>query len=488
MDRGARTRRRLTLVGAAGALLILGIAAFLLFLRTPSLTPPPPTWEGDEAALPDLPTSSILLPILMDPGVLEARVEAELPSRFGNLEERRQDPSIPGLEFAFEAERESTALSFRGDTVALEMVLRYRGRVWYDAPFLGPLTAACPGGEASAPRVRVVLSSPVGLSEDWALRTETTVETLEAASPEVGDRCMIPGLELDVTDALLAGAFPLLQEQAGLVDDALSRVALREEVERAWEELRQPILMADETWLTLEPVGVWRAELEGTDGEGMLRASVGLALLPRVVMGAEPPASDTRLPPRIDDPDGEEFELVVDGRIGYALASRLATEAMAGQEFTVGGRTVEVQGVEVSGHGGGRLALALEVEGAVQGRLFLVGTPVYDSGTGSISIPDLSLHVESRNVLARSAGWLLEAGFSDEIRRRAVWPITPLVAQSRTAWQEAWNRELAPGVQLEGGLDELEVIDVGAGRGEIVVRSRLEGSARILIDPRPTGA
>ncbi len=481
-------RRLLALISAGSAVLLLLAAVALLVLRTPSLSPPPPTWEGDAAALPELPTSSILLPILMDPEALAARVGSELPSTFGDPEERQRDPSIPGLEFAFSAARESISLSFRGDTVSIEMVLRYRGQAWYDAPFLGPLAVACPGGAAEAPRVRVVLSSPLALSDDWRLHTETRVDALAPAGPNAMDRCVIPGLGLDVTDVLLAGALPLLEERAALVDDALAQIDVRSDVEHAWEELSRPIPLAPDTWLTMEPLGVWRAELEGTDVNGQLRASIGLALRPRVVLGAEPPATNTSLPPRIDDPHAEEFDLVVDGRIDYGLASRLATEALAGQEFTAGGRSVEVRRVEVSGRGGGRLALAVDVAGAVRGRVFLVGTPVYDPAAERISIPDLSLHVESRNVLARSAGWLLSAGFSDQIRQRAVWPVAPLVAQSRPAWQEAWNRQIAPGIHLEGGLDDLEVIDVGAGRGGLVVRSRLEGSARVVIDPRPAGA
>jgi hypothetical protein len=143
------------------------------------------------------------------------------------------------------------------------------------------------------------------------------------------------------------------------------------------------------------------------------------------------------------------------------------------------------QTAAVTGVGDGRLALAIDLEGAVRGRLYLVGTPTLDRATGEVTVPDLRFSVGTRSILLRGAAWLARGAFPERIQQAVRFDAKATVEQARLLASREVDRDLGEGVRLEGRLDEAELVAVMARRDALVIRSRVGGELRLRIEAEP---
>ncbi len=484
----------------AAALLVAAVVATgllkVLSERGMRVEPPAPGPGAEVRALPELAPSQFNLTLVYRAGSLVDQLEANVPMRLGDVDVRHEHPTIPGLGYAFEAEREPFQFSVTDDTLRLSTVLRYQGRGWYDPPFLSEVAGACParamglpapprGGPLPdlRPRARVTLSTPLHLDSDWTLGTEIDVAVLEPLSGGERDRCRMTQFQVDLTDWLMLLAREMLEDLTSELDRQVAEVDVRQALEEHWLELHQPLPVADGFWLELDPEGVRRGQLRIGSERGevpVLHLPLELQVRPRLTTSPPPPQDLSVLPELAEGPvDGERFRIVAESRLSYAVLSDLLAAELQGRQFSQRGRTVRIQEVEVRGLGDGRLLMELDVEGDVRGRLFLVGTPVYDPEANEIHLPDLEVHVATRNLLAQVAAWALRTGLVGDLRTRTRWPLQETLSQVALVVGTSLDRQLGPDAWLFGKVAELEVNALQAARDVLVVRVEVEGSARL---------
>ncbi len=469
----------MAMIAALGAAILL----LLVFILRGGIRAPDPV-VGPPGELEPLPSSSLRLPVVYDPAPLLETLETVVPARIGDLSERRPHPSDPALRYAFQAERDPFEVELRGDTVHLSTVIRYGGRMWYASPFGGDLTAACglaqPGSEA--PRARIRLSSPLEVDEDWNLHSEMRVEEVAPLTPEDRCRASVLQLELDVTDLIMAAAEAFLEEQTEAIDATLEELDLLPHVEPFWDALRDPIPLAEGAWLILDPTGLAGGRLGGMNaGDPNIRTEIGILARPRIVMGAPPAPSSMPLPPLDRDASPGVGAILVDASLDYDYLSEVLAWALAGEPMRIGEREIRIREVRASEADDGRLRLDLEVEGAVDARLRIVGTPVYDPGSGELTVPDLELAVERGGALVRTGAWVLRTAFPGYLRSQARFPAADFVEAGRGLAAAGLNHRFSEEARMEGRVDSVEIVRVVATPGGVVVRTRIEAEARLVI-------
>ncbi len=470
-----------------GVLVVLVVGGGLYYLFGPggSVSSPAPQPGGPSPVLEELPPSLLNIPVEYSMDLVPQMLEDAVPMVMGDLGDRRNFPAASGVEYAFQVERESFQAQVVGDTIRVATTLHYQAQAWYDPPFLQEITGSCGRREAERPRARIVLASPVEVDEEWRLRTNLRVERLEPLSSESRDRCRVSDFNVDLTELVMEGARGFLDQWASEADAAVASLDLREQLSGYWEQLLEPVPVGEGFWLVLDPRGVRIGDIRPGEGERVsLRTTLAVQLSPRIVSGGRPSPSEQELPQLERGAAPGDSRVAVEARADYGTITELAARTLEGREFEAGGRTIRVRHASVHGVGDGRVALELDLAGALQGRVFLVGTPVYDSDRNEVTVPDLDFHVDTRNVLSRAAGWVLQTRFLDRIRREARFPVDPLLLASQAIGPEGIRYDLAPGVWLEGGLTDLEVTRVAALPDAMVVRSEVLGSLHLRIDDR----
>lgn len=485
-DRGFVTGRGTRV--AAGALAAVAlVAAVLLILQWRSrIDPDPPAGPG-QSSLPDLPPSDLNVSVDFTLDRLTRELDFLLPTTMGDLSERLSHPTNPRLSYAVETEREDLRLEARQDSLRITLVAGYRGRMWLESPFGDEITASCGTSPASgpAPRARIRMVTPLFLDRDWRVRSDLRVAGVEAASTGDRDRCEVAlsFLSFDATDLVLEAMRGELEDRASQLDSLVAAFDIRSMIDAPWRRMREPFVLGEDVWLLVDPLAMRRGPIEigGTRGDAV-GVDLGLSARPRVVVGVRPTASGSETPSLDEGDVDEQFTLHLEARIDYPTASRLLEGTLEGRELQVAGRSVRITDAAVYGASDGRVAVDLGVDGAVRGRLFLVGRPVLDSVTQEITVPNLRFSAGTRNVLLRSAVWLADTAFPAQVRRYARWPFGSELARARSVARTRFDRTLAPGVRLEGDIGPIDVTEVRALPDGFLVRSAVEGEASIEID------
>lgn len=434
-----------------------------------------------EARLSPLPPSLLAVPLQLDLDPLVAEMERGIPQRWGDVEERLAVPENDRLEVAFDLSRGPFQVSFEDSVAEVRTTVSYRARAWYDPPVLPTVSASCGTGEGEAPpRLDVVLSTPLSLDRDWRLRSRVALSAISPVTEADRDRCRMTVIRWDMTDRVIGGARSFLEAEAATIDSLVAGVDLRSRFVEWWDLLAQPIPLTDDVWLALGVEGLVRGPIRG-EGD-RIGTILGLRARPRLVVGPRPSDVPVPLPPLDTATVEPGFAVRVEARAEYDEAGEVLGRELAGRTLRRGEQTVELSAFEVSGIGGGRLALAVDLKGDARGRVYLVGTPQFDPTDGRIAIPDLDFDVASERALVDGAAWLIRVGLLELVRDAARWPAGPAVEWARSQVEGGLNRRLSSQVSLQGSVSEVRVVDVVAGIEALTVRADVRAEATLVLE------
>jgi hypothetical protein len=370
-------------------------------------------------------------------------------------------------------------VQLHGAEARIETTIGYALQVSYRMPALPDVGGSCGRGSAPRPRLRVAIGSPVAIGRDWSLRTEARIATVGPASATDRDRCQVTLFGVDVTEDVASAARGYVEDHLPAVDSSAARVDTRSRFEGWWGKLREPIQLDDSLWLAIRPERIRRGPVRGSGDT--VRVDLALSARPRIVYGPRPndplaplPALDTgTVVPRLD--------LLVDARADYAAITDFLDEQLGDTTVELGGRSLRIRSLALRGIGAGRLALELQLAGAVTGRVYLTGTPTIDPASGRISIPDLEFDEATRAELFPFLPGLTAVPLRDFLRTQAVWPAEPAIK-----WLTQWlaiglNRFLSDDLGVTGIVDDVDIVAAYAQREALFVRISARGRASLFL-------
>jgi hypothetical protein len=450
------------------------------FLRGPAgprLSPEPPPVLPDAPLADDQAISVLDVPVYIDLARLTSLVEREIPVQWVAEGVRVEDG--PAVSIALT--RGPVAGSYDGGIASLSLTVAYALRTSVAIPALPDLRVSCGVGETAAPRMDVRLVSPLSLTPDWSLQARTRVAHVAPSTDTPRDRCEVTPLRLNATPTVAEGMRSYLAEHTPSIDSVIATIDVRSRFEEWWSILSNPVRLAADTWLELRPEAIGAGPVTGSGSS--LEVHGRLSARPRLRFGPPPLAQPTPLPRLATVPSEEQsFEAVVDVMAHYSEVSAALSSLLRGTVFTGARRRIAIDGIAISGLGANRVAVEVTITGDIAGKLYFVGTPSYHRDEGVVSLPDLSMTVATSDRLVAGAAWLLDAGLEAILRERARWPVDVGVDWARTRLEDGLNAILEPGVRLSGELGDLEVLEVHARTGGLLVRARLSGRVELLLE------
>lgn len=463
------------------------LSALVVSCRSPAVDAPPPAMVADSITnMTPAPKSIVDAEIRYDLDPALAALEQAVPRNFGDIEKRNQMGDNKRAHFAFAAKRSPFVISVDGQRVSISGVVEYEGRGWY-RPFIGPeVSAACGTGNVPKPRARVRIESTIGLTEDWTLAAKSRVTRVEPYSDESRDHCRVTLLRIDVTDRVINSTRGVLEQQLSRLDRAMEGINTRARFEQWWRALARPIRLTDSIYFTINPTNVQLGAIDVDSGFAV--AKVRLEAMPRIVTGARPNDFDlfTPLPAlRKGVLVGDGLWVALEAEFGYDVANALLRKNLVGKEIEQAGRKVRIRDLQLSGIGGGRVALAVRFVGSVKGLVYFTGTPQYDDQTDQLSVPDLSYDLSTEDLLVRGLSWLRGDWLRDYLREKARFPVEGQLDRLRTLAMQGMNRRLADGVYLVATVDKAKGVSVLATRRALLVRATASGKAHLEINKAP---
>ncbi len=327
----------------------------------------------------------------------------------------------------------------------------------------------------------VTLLSKVGLS-NWKLNTDTSLESLDwNESPTTS----VMGKQVPIT-YLINPAIRLFKSKIERsIDQSIAKsMDFKPNVLDALDVLCQPRQLSEayQSWLRIVPSELYTTEAKFS--KGVVSLDMGLKGAVETVIGAKPSTKFDRekivLKPVSKMPQQLVANVVAVST--YADASRIITGNFKGQEFGSGKRKVTVQNVALW-HKGGKMVVALDLLGSVNGTIYLSGFPQYNAQTQEIYFDQLDYVLDTKSTLLKTANWLAEGVILRKIREACRYSIKPNLDEGRKEMQQYMkNYSPVPGVFVNGKLEGVEFSKIELTNKAILAFLKINGDLSVSVD------
>ncbi|MPR31994.1 DUF4403 family protein [Cytophagaceae bacterium SJW1-29] len=360
-------------------------------------------------------------------------------------------------------------------------------KVWVSVGYkVSPLGLTLSGHKETEFAVRIRFISKMHISPSWKVISETSVDSYDWITEPV---IKVAGFTLPVKSMVSRTLNRNFEKITKAIDEQVgSTIDLKTHVQKAWDLARRPVELskAYNTWLMVVPTGVVMTPLVVRNN--VIRSTIGLRGYTQTVTSMIPPEPVTNagLPNlEIVNKIPGAYRVGLISMVSYKEATRLAKAEFVGKTFSYsnGKYTVEVTDLDLFGQNEFLIIKAV-LRGSMNGTIYLRGMPHYDAATKNLTLKNLDYDLDTRNVIIKTAGWLLQGKFSAMMERNFVFPIGKQITEAQRSIQKMLTQNnLAKGIMLTGTLEEIvpdrvyltpeNIYSVVFARGQVSLR--LEG-------------
>ncbi|MDI6048603.1 DUF4403 family protein [Flavobacterium sp. XS2P24] len=327
----------------------------------------------------------------------------------------------------------------------------------------------------------VTLLSDVGLT-NWKMNTKTELKSLDwNESPTM----TVFGKNVPVTYLINPGIKLLKSKIEKKIDDAIAKsMDFKPNVLAALEKICVPFQMSDayESWLRIVPIEIYSTNAKLKNDTFVLE--MGMKCNMETLIGKQPEskfnASKIVLKPVSKIP--QEITANIVAVSTYLEASKLMTKNFAGQEFGSGSKKVKVQNVAIW-HKNGKMIIALDVLGSVNGTIYLAGFPQYNDKTKEVYFDQLDYALDTKNKLMRTANWLAQGLILRKIEQSCRYSIKPNLEEGQKS-MITYLKNYSPmqGIFVNGKMEEIQFQKIQLTNQAIIAFIKVKGTVNVSVD------
>jgi hypothetical protein len=166
----------------------------------------------------------------------------------------------------------------------------------------------------------------------------------------------------------------------------------------------------------------------------------------------------------------------------YTEASKIMTKNFVGQEFGSGSKKVKVQNVAIW-HKDGKMVIALDLLGSVNGTIYLAGFPEYNDLTKEIFFDKLDYALDTKNKLMRTANWLAQGLILRKIQESCRYSIKPNLEEGKQSMMSYLkNYSPMPGVFVNGKMEDIQFQKIQLTNQAIIAFIKVNGTVNVSVD------
>lgn len=327
----------------------------------------------------------------------------------------------------------------------------------------------------------VTLVSDVNLN-NWKLSTKTELKSIDwNESPTM----TIFGKNVPVT-YLINPTLKLFKSKIEKnIDNAIEKsVDFKPNVLALLEKISTPFLMSEayESWLRINPLEIYSTSAKIKNNSFILE--MGIKTTIETLIGNKPEskfdATKIILKPITKIPDQITANIIAVST--YAEASKIMTKNFSGQEFGSGGKKIIVKNVTIW-HKSGKMVIALDVLGTVNGTIYLTGFPQYNEQTKELFFDKLDYALDTKNKLIKTANWLAQSLVLRKIQESCRYSIIPNLEEGKKNMMHyLQNYSPMPGVFVNGKIDDIQFQRTQLTNKAIIAFIKINGVVNISVD------
>jgi hypothetical protein len=327
----------------------------------------------------------------------------------------------------------------------------------------------------------VTLISDVALI-NWKLNTKTELKSLDwNESPTM----TVFGKNVPVTYLINPGIKLFKSKIEKKIDDAIAKAMdFKPNVLAALEKICVPFLMNDtyESWLRIVPLEIYSTNAKLKNDTFVL--DMGMKCNMETLIGKQPEskfnAAKIILKPVTKIPEDITANIVAIST--YQEASKIMTKNFAGQEFGSSSKKVKVQNVAIW-HKKGKMIIALDILGSVNGTIYLAGFPQYNEKTKEVFFDQLDYALDTKNKLMRTANWLAQGLVLKKIEQSCRYSIKPNLEEGQKSML-TYLKNYSPmqGVFVNGKMEDIQFQKIQLTNQAIIAFIKVKGTVSVSVD------
>ncbi len=214
-----------------------------------------------------------------------------------------------------------------------------------------------------------------------------------------------------------------------------------------------------------------------------LTINIGLAAKP--LISFEKPQEHLTVVPNISDfSDRTGFNIFLDAVLNYDSLSNIVSSQLKDKRFDLtSSKYIIIKDCMLYGMDNENLVIKVSFEGSEKGLFYLTGKPVYDASSKIIELRDLDFDIRSKNTLLKTAAWLFNKRIVNELKKYSRFDLTSYINTAITSINQQLNKEWMKGIQSNGKMDEIKIVNFYPLREHLIIRSNCSGSFPLKLTP-----
>ncbi len=457
------------------------ISFITLISCSKKIIPDKPSFSKTDFKMDSLPESEINIPIQVNLKPVYSMAEKTVDTVFTSPNWPNgwvQDECDTRYKYTFR--RGPLQMKSAGTTLLLGFTGYYRiigsTRVCVNGTALSPWTPACRCGyDEGERRVNVSFQNSVFISPD--LKAKLSIKRLE---PQAIDKCNVCFWGQDVTTDVMNGLKEELDAAKTDMEKNFGLYDLRPKLQKVWDQLNKVYSLYDLGWLQINPSKIRVNNLFARNDS--LTIYIGLAARP--LISFEKPHEHLTVVPNISDFSNRAgFNIFLDAVLNYDSLSNIVTSQLKDKRFDLNSsKYIIVKDCMLYGMDNENLVIKVSFEGSEKGIFYLTGRPSFDAITKIIELRDLDFDIKSKNTLLKTAAWLFNKRIVNELKKYSRFDLTSYINTAITSINQQLNKEWIKGIQSNGKMDELKIVNLYPLREHLIVRSNCNGNLSVKVD------
>lgn len=327
----------------------------------------------------------------------------------------------------------------------------------------------------------ITLSSEATLT-NWKLTTKTEFKSLDwSESPTMA----VFGKNMPITYLINPAISIFKSKLEKKIDEAIEKsMDFKPNVLQAVEKICTPFQMSDtyESWLRIVPIEIYATNAKLKNDSFLL--DMGMKCNMETIVGKQPESkfnankivlkSVAKIP--------NQITANIAAISTYIDASKIMTKNFAGQEFGSGSKKVTVKNVSIW-HKDGKMVIALDVLGSINGTLYLNGFPSYNAKTKEIYFEKLDYVLDTKSKLMRTASWLGQAYILRKMEESCRYSIQPNLEEGKTSMASYLkNYSPMPGVFVNGKMEDIQFDKIQLTNQAIIAFIKINGTVNVSVN------
>lgn len=327
----------------------------------------------------------------------------------------------------------------------------------------------------------ITLLSDVKLS-NWKMNTTSSIVSFDwSESPTI----LVAGRKVPITYIINPTLSIFKSKMAKKIDDAIEKSCdFKPYVLNVLQTMSTPFQTSVEfeTWFKLNPIEVYVTD--AAVQKSKISMDLGLKCTMQTMVGQQPSTSFNKdavsFKPVTKVPEKTTASIAAIST--YESASRIITKNFQGKEFTSGSRKIVVQKVDLWAKDG-RMIIALDMTGSLNGTIYLSGIPNYNTITKEIYFEQMDYVLNTKGLLTKTANWLLQGVILKKIQENCRYSIKENLEEGKKRLAPYLNNySPMKGVFVNGILNDFEFEKVELTNDAIIAFITTTGKMNVKID------